>query len=179
MRVSETKDGIRPGTAVGVFLIIFAIISIVSGMEYERSISDEQAVLPGRVYSLSFYSAANMDVSVSYNLSKGGMTVLITNPGGHSEVLESGYPSEENLLFVLTETSNGSAIWTSSIEGRYYVIFIMFSAEGASIDVSVTYTGSVPELMHLGIILIILGTAMALMDLLVRSVRLKKGEPKA
>lgn len=179
MRVFEIKDSIPLGTAVGIFLIIIAVISLVSGMEYDRSIGDEQTVLPGRVYSLSFYSAADMDVSVSYNLSRGEMTVLITNPEGHAEVLESGYPSEENLLVVLTETSNGSAIWTPSIEGTYYVIFIMFSAEGASIDVSVTYTGSVPELMQLGVILIILGTAIALMDSLVKGLDFKKREPKA
>ena len=178
MSNSKTKGRVGLGVVVGILLIIFSIFSVASGMEYARSISDEQVVQPARMYSLVFHSVADTDVIVSYNLSKGDMTVLITDSQGHDEVVTSGYPSEENVLLAMTETSNGSAVWTPSVEGTYYIIFMMFS-EVANLDASVSYTGGEPEMMQMGIISLILGTATALMDLLVKNMKSRKKNSEA
>lgn len=179
MSNSKIKGKVRLGGVVGIILVILGALCIASAMEYTRSVSDERPVerAPG-LYSLSFHSVAKSNVVVSYNLSKGDMMVLVTDPQGYEEVLASGYPWEENVLLVLTETSNGSAVWTPSVEGTYYVIFMGFS-EAAELDVTVSYTGGDPQLMELGIILLILGTSTALMGSLDQNMKSKKRNSEA
>lgn len=175
MVVAKRKSGIALGIVVGIVLIVAGSISIASGLEYGRSLHGEQVVRPLYVYSFSFHSSAASEVHISFNLSKGEMNVLITNAEGHDEVLATGYPSESNLLLAINDTSQRSFDWTPSVEGTYYVHFMMFSEEDANLHMEISYTGAEPELVYLGIILMLLGTVVALMDSFMRG-RASKAE---
>ncbi|MEM2839618.1 MAG: hypothetical protein QXE18_05970 [Thermoplasmata archaeon] len=178
MIVTKRKPVVTLGVVVGIVLIAVGSISIASGLEYGRSLRGEQVVQPLHVYSFSFHSSAASEVHIEFNLSKGDMNVLITNMKGHDEVLETGYPSESNLLVAINDTSQDSIDWTPNAEGTYYVHFMMFSEESANLDIEISYTGAEPELVNLGIILMLLGTVIALIDSLLKGRASKKETPE-
>jgi len=174
MSVVGQQRAVKIGIALAIFLIICGMISFIYGLEYDRSVSIHQDVEPMHVYSFSFHSSAAANVHISYNLSRGDMNLLITNPEGYDEILATGYPSESNILLFVTDTSNGSQVWKASSEGTYYLVFMMFSGN-SDLHAVISYTGGVPELIQLGIISILLGTVIALMNLFLRGRQPRKG----
>lgn len=157
------------GIAIGIILIVGGLISLISGLEYDRNLNGQQTIQSLHAYSFSFHSSAGLNVHVDYDLGDGNMSVIITNSEGHDELVSTGYPSDENILKILNDTSNDSINWTPSIEGSYYVVFIQFTEDVSTLDASISYTGTSPELLQLGIILIVIGTAVALVGVILRT----------
>ena len=167
---------------VGLVVALIGLGALLVGLDNERSVSDLRTIEADHAYSFAMQVSSGRAVHVQYSISNNtAMTILVTSFEGHEQIIQNGAPSPENEFYRLEDASNGSFTWTPSTNGVFYLTFYNFHnnvihwppgiqiESGAQLKASATYFGSLPELILVGTIATIIGIAVTIASVFMKS----------